>query len=75
MFGSKTYIVIVENEAEAYQLMEAAISHKLYATYKIGIYGNERQHELFVTGRPLNYYKFMREHKKPISKNTGNPKK
>ena len=75
MFGTKTYIVIVETEEEAYRLMKTAIRHKLYAAYKIGVYGSERQHELFVTGKTLNYYKFMRAHKKPITKNTGNQKK
>lgn len=75
MFGTKTYIVIVENEAEAYRLMKTAISHKLHATYKIGVYGSERQHELFVIGTFLNYCKFMRAHKKPIVQSTGNHKK
>lgn len=57
----KTYCVVASSEKEVYRLMRIAANHHLYATYKIGVYGSERQHELFVTGSPWNYHKFMNE--------------
>ncbi|MBR5862202.1 MAG: hypothetical protein IKZ08_02635 [Bacteroidales bacterium] len=57
----KTYIIVLETEEEVYRLMKVAFKHSLYATYKIGVYGTERQHELYIRGNILSYYKFMHE--------------
>lgn len=64
----KMYMVIGTSEADVYRMMRIATNHHLYATYKIGVYGAERQHELFVTGSPWDYYKFKRAIAKPIAK-------
>lgn len=57
----KTYVVVASSEKEVYRLMRVAANHHLYGTYKIGVYGCERQHELFLTGSPWNYRKFTNE--------------
>ena len=57
----KTYCVTARSEKEVYRLMRIAANHHLYGAYKIGVYGSERQHELFLTGRPWNYRKFTKE--------------
>lgn len=57
----KHYIVTAASEKDAYRMMRIAANHNLYAQYKIGVYGTERQHELFVIGTPWNYHKFMNE--------------
>ena len=54
------YCVIADSEEDVYRLMRIAANHNLHGTYKIGVYGTERQHELFVTGAPWNYHKFMK---------------
>lgn len=60
----KTYRVVANSEKEVYHLMRIAANHNLYGMYKIGVYGCERQHELFVTGSPRNYHKFVNEAKR-----------
>lgn len=55
------YCVVANSEDEVYRLMRLAASYHLYGTYKIGVYGKERQHELFITGSPINYRKFMKQ--------------
>lgn len=65
---NKLYVVIGSSEADIYRLMRIATNHHLHATYKIGVYGGERQHELFVTGAPWNYYKFKNAIATPIAK-------
>ena len=57
----RSYCVVAESEADIYRMMRIAANHHLYSTYKIGVYGNERQHELLVTGNPWDYHKFINE--------------
>ena len=65
---NKLYVVIGTSEGDIYRLMRIATNHHLHATYKIGVYGGERQHELFVTGTPWDYAKFRRAIATPIAK-------
>ena len=55
------YCVVANSEDEVYRLMRLAASYHLYGMYKIGVYGRERQHELFITGGPIKYRKFMKQ--------------
>lgn len=65
---NKLYVVIGSNEADIYRMMRIATNHHLHAMYKIGVYGGERQHELFVTGTPWDYRKFKNAIATPIAK-------
>lgn len=53
--------VVARNEDDVYRLMRIASNHHLYGMYKIGVYGSECQHELFVTGKLWDYHRFLNE--------------
>lgn len=57
----KNYCVTANSEDEVYRLMRLAANYHLYGMYKIGVYGKEHQHELFIVGKPWNYRKFMKQ--------------
>ena len=57
----KQYCVVANSEVEIYRMMRIAANHNLHSAYKIGVYGSERQHELFVTGKVRDYHKFLNE--------------
>ncbi|MBO5887447.1 MAG: hypothetical protein J6Q60_05450 [Bacteroidaceae bacterium] len=65
---NKLYVVVAETEEDVYRMVRIATNHRLYVTYKIGVYGNERQHELFIIGKPWHYHKFKNAIKTPITK-------
>ena len=56
-----SYCIIIDDGAKADMIMKLAANHNLHANYKIGVYGNERQHEIFVYGRWWDYYKLKNE--------------
>lgn len=64
---NKLYIVVAESEKDVCQLVRLATNNHLYVSYKIGVYGDERQHELFIIGKPWHYYKFKNAIKKSIA--------
>jgi hypothetical protein len=49
-------------------MIRVATNHRLYVTYKIGVYGGERQHELFIIGKPWHYRKFKKAMETAIAK-------
>lgn len=57
---NKFYVIVAETEEDISRMIRIATNHRLYVTYKIGVYGNERQHELCIFGKPWNYHKFKR---------------
>ena len=65
---NKLYVVVADTEADVYRMVKLATNHRLYVTYKIGVYGNEHQHELFVIGKPWHYRKFKNAIATPIAK-------
>ena len=65
---NKLYVVVAETEQDVYRMVRIATNQHLYVTYKIGVYGNEHQHELFIIGKPWHYRKFKKAIKTPITK-------
>ena len=57
---NKFHVVVAETEDDIYRMIRVATNYNLCVTYKIGVYGSERQHELYVFGKPWNYHKFKR---------------
>lgn len=57
---NKFYVIVAETEEDVSRMIRIATNHRLYVTYKIGVYGSERQHELCIIGKPWNYRKFKR---------------
>lgn len=56
-----TYLVVVRKEEDVYRAMMEAANYNLDCTYKIGVYGTCRQHELWIKGLPWNYRKFREQ--------------
>ena len=71
----KHYVMVAKSEKDVYRLMRIAANHNLYGQYKIGVYGTERQHELFITGAPWNYRKFCNEVNTPTEGSTDSEEK
>ena len=69
------YVMVAKSEKDAYRLMRIAANHNLYGQYKIGVYGTEQQHELFITGAPWNYRKFLDEINNPTEGSTDSEEK
>jgi hypothetical protein len=61
MMFKTTKMLILDDDSKVDVYMKLAANHKLYCQYKIRVYGKERQHELFVTGRPSDYREFLKE--------------
>ncbi len=55
------YKLIVENPEKVDYLIRIASNHGLYGLYKIGVYGAQRQHEVYITGSPWRYRRFLKE--------------
>lgn len=64
----KLYVIVGANEADIYRMMKIATFHSLRTTYKIGVYGADRQHELFIITTPWRYHKFMKAISVPANK-------
>lgn len=64
----KLYVIVGKNEADIYRMMKIATFHSLRTTYKIGVYGTDRQHELFIITTPWRYRKFMKAISLPANK-------
>lgn len=58
-----TRLFIPKNEGDVDRLIRLAANNNVHAVYKIGVYGKERQNELYLTGRPWDVYEFMSKHK------------
>ena len=67
---NKLYVIVADTEEDVYRMVRIATNHRLCVMYKIGVYGNERQHELFIMGTPWRYHKFKNaiKSKTPIAK-------
>lgn len=57
----KHYMMILSDDEKVDIITKIAANHKLQCLYKIGVYGKERQHELYLIGKPWNYHEFMKE--------------
>lgn len=64
----KVYVIVGKNEADIYRMMKIATFHSLRTTYKIGVYGTDRQHELFIVTTQWKYRKFMKAIAEPTNK-------
>ena len=68
----KYYLVVLEGSNVVDSAVKRAADFNVQALYKIGVYGKEKQHELFISGSFLNCHRFMRTWKRehPISNNS-----
>lgn len=57
----KYHMIVLNDENEVDPLTKLAANHRLQCLYKIGVYGKERQHELYVVGSFWEYQKFLRK--------------
>lgn len=57
----KWEMVILQDEKKVDALMKMAANKHLSCLYKIGVYGTEIQHELFIKGSWLNRWSFKKE--------------
>lgn len=54
-------MMILENDNKVDKIISIAAKHDLVCTYKIGVYGQFRQHELLIVGPNHRYKKFINE--------------
>lgn len=54
-------MMILEDETKVDFLTKIAANYGLNCLYKIGVYGKERQHELYIVGNSRAYKKFQKE--------------
>ena len=57
----KYFVMILKNDKKVDSLIRIAANHRLFGYYKIGVYGNERQHELYLVGKKKDYKEFTKE--------------
>ena len=57
----KYFVMVLENDRQVDLLMKVAANHRLHCLYKIGVYGRERQHELYLVGKKKDYKEFKKE--------------
>lgn len=57
----KYRMIVLEDESEVDSLTKIAANHHLQCLYKIGVYGKEQQHELYLIGNSWKYQKFLKE--------------
>lgn len=57
----KYHLIVLENGENVDFMTKIAANHQLKCLYKIGIYGKEQQHELYVIGKFWNYWGFKKE--------------
>ncbi|MDD3204211.1 MAG: hypothetical protein PHS74_00530 [Lachnospiraceae bacterium] len=55
------HLMILKDDSEVDSITKLAANHQLQCLYKIGVYGKEKQHELYIIGHFWNYSKFMKE--------------
>ena len=53
-------MIILPDETKVDSLMRLAANHNVHCLYKIGVYGHEQQHELYIQGSWLNRFRFKR---------------
>lgn len=62
MFTRVNYYMVNLNENEdAAQIMKMASRHNIVAVHKIGVYEDTQQHELFCKGRWIDMFRFTKE--------------
>ncbi len=54
-------LLVLTNDKNVNLLMKTASNFDLNCKYKIGIYGDVKQHELYVEGRLQNFKRFIDE--------------
>lgn len=54
------HLMILENDSCVDLYTKIAANHGLQCLYKIGVYGEERQHELYIVGNLFHYRKFQK---------------
>lgn len=54
-------MMILENDNKVDKIISIAAKYDLVCTYKIGVYGQFRQHELLIVGPNHRYKKFINE--------------
>ena len=64
----KYYMIVLDDEKEIDSCMRKAAFHRVQCLYKIGIYGKEKQHEIFIGGRLFDCLKFMAEWRREHAK-------
>lgn len=64
----KYWIIVIENDDDVDKAMRIASNCGLYAQYKIGVYGKEKQNEIFLVGSWFNYMKAKKEIRKAFDK-------
>ena len=57
----RTCVMILDTDKNIDLIVKIAANNDLHALYKIGVYGKERQHEMFITGSARNFHKFKKE--------------
>lgn len=67
MFGG-WHMLVLEDDAKVDKYLRLAANHHLTGLYKVGVYGTERQHELFVKGAFWNYISFKLDIRETKSK-------
>lgn len=55
------FVMVLENDSQVDLFMKLAANHRLHCLYKIGVYGKERQHELYLVGKKKDYKEFKNE--------------
>ena len=61
MCRKKYHLMVLENDEYVDSYTRIAANHNLQCLYKIGVYGKERQHELYIVGKSSDYRKFLKE--------------
>lgn len=61
MYRRKYQLMVLENDEHVDSYTRIAANHNLQCLYKIGVYGRERQHELYIVGKTSDYKKFLKE--------------
>ena len=54
-------LLVLNDEKNVDEITKIAANYNLTCTYKVGIYGKEKQHELYICGNYLKYIKFIGE--------------
>ena len=57
----RTRMMILDTDEDVDLIIKIAANNELRALYKIGVYGKERQYEMFITGSARNFHKFKKE--------------
>jgi hypothetical protein len=59
---TKTQLLILKHEEDVDRVTRLAANFNVQTMYKIGVYGQERQHEIYLIGKPWNIRKFAKKH-------------